>query len=299
MITAAQGKGYFRKRRFIEPRPRHWGISLAIILGVTLGFKASAALPIEQLSLPAGFQISIYAEVDNPRQLALDDQGVLYAGSRRAGLVHAILDRDQDGFAETVKVIASGLTMPSGIAIKDNQLYIAAVDTVYQTGPLDQVFLRPLPLTPVFSQLPKDKHHGWKFIDFGPDGLLYIPVGAPCNICLSDNPVYASIQTLDLSVTPKALNAFAHGVRNSVGFTWHPETQALWFTDNGRDHLGDDSPACELNIASTRGLHFGYPYRHGLDVIDPAFGARIKINCSSPSMAAGTAHRTRATPATA
>ena len=117
MITAAQGKGYFRKRGFIEPLPRRWGACVAIILGVTLGFKASAALPLEQLSLPAGFQISIYAEVENPRQLALDDQGVLYAGSRRAGRVHAIWDQDQDGFAETVKVIASDLTMPSGIAI--------------------------------------------------------------------------------------------------------------------------------------------------------------------------------------
>lgn len=282
MITAAQGKGYFRKRGFIEPLPRRWGVCVAIILGVTLGFKASAALPLEQLSLPAGFQISIYAEVENPRQLALDDQGVLYAGSRRAGRVHAIWDQDHDGFAETVKVIASDLTMPSGIAIKDNQLYIAAVDTIYRTGPLDEVLLKPVTLSPVFTQLPKDKHHGWKFIDFGPDGLLYIPVGAPCNICLSDNSVYASIQTLDLSVTPKALKAFAHGVRNSVGFTWHPETQALWFTDNGRDHLGDDSPACELNIASTRGLHFGYPYRHGLDVIDPEFGARTPDRVLTP-----------------
>nr|MCH9820866.1 hypothetical protein [Gammaproteobacteria bacterium] len=172
MITAAQGKGYFRKRGFIEPLPRRWGVCVAIILGVTLGFKASAALPLEQLSLPAGFQISIYAEVENPRQLALDDQGVLYAGSRRAGRVHAIWDQDHDGFAETVKVIASDLTMPSGIAIKDNQLYIAAVDTIYQTGPLDEVLLKPVTLSPVFTQLPKDKHHGWKFIDFGPDGLL-------------------------------------------------------------------------------------------------------------------------------
>lgn len=272
MITAAQNKGHFRKLGLTEPLPQHWGLCLAIILGVTLGFKASAALPLDQLTLPPGFQISIYAEVTNPRQLALDDRGVLYSGSRRAGLVHAIADRDQDGYAETVKVIAKDLSMPSGIAIKDNQLYIAAVDTVYQTGPLDQVFLQTLPLTPVFSQLPKDKHHGWKFIDFGPDGLLYIPVGAPCNVCLSDDPAYASIQTLDLSVEPKTLKSFAHGVRNSVGFTWHPETHALWFTDNGRDLLGDDSPACELNIASTRGLHFGYPFRHGVDVIDPKFG---------------------------
>ena len=246
MITAAQGKGHISKRGFVEPLPRHWGVCVAIILGVTLGFKASAALPLEQLSLPTGFAISIYAEVENPRQLALDDRGVLYAGSRRAGLVHAIWDQDQDGIAETVKIIASDLTMPSGIAIKDNQLYIAAVDTIYQSGSLDEVFLKPVSLSPVFAQLPRDKHHGWKFIDFGPDGLLYIPVGAPCNICLSVNPVYASIQTLDFSAKPKALTAFAHGVRNSVGFTWHPETDALWFTDNGRDHLGDNSPALSL-----------------------------------------------------
>ena len=282
MITAAQFKGHFRKLGFIKPLHRHWGLYFAIILGVTPGVKASDALPLDQLTLPPGFQISIYAEVTNPRQLALDDQGVLYAGSRRAGLVHAIADRDQDGYAETVKVIAKGLTMPSGIAIKDNQLYVAAVDTIYQTGPLDQVLLQALPLTPVFAQLPKDKHHGWKFIDFGPDGLLYIPVGAPCNVCLSDNPVYASIQTLDLSVEAKALTPFAQGVRNSVGFTWHPETQALWFTDNGRDLMGDDTPACELNIASTRGLHFGYPFRHGIAVMDPDFGDRAPDQTFTP-----------------
>ena len=175
--------------------------------------------------------------------------------------------------------------MPSGIAIKDNQLYIAAVDTIYQTGPLDQVFAKRLTPRPVFAELPKDKHHGWKFIDFGPDGLLYIPVGAPCNVCLSDNPVYASIQTLDLSVKPNALKAFAHGVRNSVGFSWHPETQALWFTDNGRDHLGDHSPPCELNIASTRGLHFGYPYCHQGDLPDPEFGDAAPCSDFTPPAA--------------
>jgi len=265
-----------------------WLLASLILLIVNPSVNANGRLPLDKLKLPAGFSIAIYAEVENPRQLAIDDHGTLYAGSRSAGKVHAIRDLDQDGFAEQVTVIAQDLLMPSGIAIHDNHLFIAAVDKLYRSAPLSATTGTDTPLTLIFSDLPKDRHHGWKFIDFGPDDLMYIPVGAPCNICLSDDPIYASIQTLDLGAESLSLQPFALGVRNSVGFTWHPNDKALWFTDNGRDHLGDDAPDCELNIAPERGLHFGYPYEHGNGLRDPEFGdAAGNLRLRRPALALG------------
>lgn len=238
--------------------------------------------------MPPGFAIKIYAEVENPRQLAIDTAGTLYAGSRRAGKVHAIRDTNHDQIADQITVVADRLVMPSGIAVHDNRLYIAAVDKIYQTELFDPTANAPKPLRLLYSGLPKDRHHGWKFIDFGPDDLLYIPVGAPCNVCLPDDPVYASIQTLDLRAKPLHLEPFALGVRNSVGFTWHPTSQVLWFTDNGRDHLGDDSPPCELNTAARRGLHFGFPFEHGDGLKDPEFGDQPHQHAFvSPALALG------------
>ncbi|MGB2239381.1 MAG: PQQ-dependent sugar dehydrogenase [Pseudomonadales bacterium] len=250
-------------------------VIMTMILGISPVVNASKALPLERLRLPEGFSISIFAEVDNPRQLAIDQAGIVYAGSRRGGKVHAIADLDQDGVADIVKVIAEGLTMPSGIAIRDNRLYIAAVNSILRSAPLSNILEKATTFTTIYKDFPKDRHHGWKFIDFGPDGLLYVPVGAPCNICLKENPVYASIQTLDVDAKRPKPKLHAAGVRNSVGFTWHPETKALWFTDNGRDQLGDESPPCELNIATAPGGHFGYPYVHGNDLLDPKFGQQV------------------------
>jgi glucose/arabinose dehydrogenase len=128
----------------------------------------------------------------------------------------------------------------------------------------------------VYDGYPDEAHHGWKFIAFGPDGLLYIPVGAPCNICVSEDPIFASITRLDVSKPGAKPEIYAHGVRNSVGMTWHPKTKELWFTDNGRDMLGDDTPDCELNKATTLGQHFGYPYWHAGTIKDPEVGSEGK-----------------------
>ena len=248
---------------------------IMMILGMSLTVNASKSLPLDRLRMPEGFSISIFAEVDNPRQLAIDKAGIVYAGSRRGGKVHAIADLDRDGIADVVKVIAKGLKMPSGIAIRDNQLYVAAVNSILRSGSLGDILDKTPTFVTIFQGFPKDRHHGWKFIDFGPDGLLYVPVGAPCNVCLKENPVYASIQTLDVDAKWPEPKLHAAGVRNSVGFTWHPNTAALWFTDNGRDQLGDESPPCELNIATAPGGHYGYPFIHGDDVLDPKFGDQM------------------------
>ena len=246
------------------------------------------ALPLNKLNLPAGFRIAVFAQVDNPRQLAISNSGIVFAGSRKAGKVHALVDKDGDGYAETVIVLTRGLSMPSGLAIRDNDLYIAAVSDILRIRDIDQNLTYSKKPEVIYQGFPDKKHHGWKFIDFGPDGLLYVPVGAPCNNCLSNNPVFASIQTLDVQAPTLNPQTFASGVRNSVGFTWHPSTNHLWFTDNGRDMLGDDLPPCELNVASQRGQHFGYPFVHARSIADPEFGDKLgQLQTTAPILELG------------
>ena len=227
-------------------------------------------LPLEQLNLREGFEISVWAEVVNPRQLAVSPDNVIFAGSRRAGNVYALIDRDGDQFAETEIIIDSGLTQPTGVTYHDGDLYVGAINRLLVYRNIDTSLDAPPAPETIYDDLPKDRHHGWKFIDFGPDGQLYFNVGAPCNICLKDDERYASIMRLDPSEPEPEV--YAYGVRNTVGFTWHPESGELWFTDNGRDHLGDELPPCELNVAARAGLHFGYPFVHGQDISDPKFG---------------------------
>jgi glucose/arabinose dehydrogenase len=228
-------------------------------------------LPIEKIKLPPGFRIEVYAaDVPNARGMALGDRGTLFAGSRRAGNVYAVIDRDKDNKADEVKIIARGLQLPVGVAFKDGALYVSAVSRVLRFDDIEEQLNKPpLPVV-VNDSFPKDVGHGWKFIRFGPDGKLYVPVGAPCDICESEDARYASIMRMDPNGSN--LELFASGVRNTVGFDWHPETKELWFTDNGRDWLGDDLPPDELNRASKKGMHFGYPYCHGKAIRDPEFG---------------------------
>ena len=228
-------------------------------------------VPLNRLNLPDGFEISVWAEVVNPRQLAMNPYGVVFAGSRKAGNVYAIIDSDGDQIAETKIVIDSGLTQPTGVAYRNGDLYVGAINELLVYRNIDALLDAPPTPEIVYDGLPKNRHHGWKYIDFGPDNLLYFNVGAPCNICLKEDERFASIMRLEVSA-PKP-EVYAHGIRNSVGFTWHPKTGHLWFTDNGRDHLGDESPPCELNVANRQGLHFGYPFIHGQDLYDHKFGA--------------------------
>ncbi|WP_081848115.1 sorbosone dehydrogenase family protein [Microbulbifer sp. HZ11] len=231
----------------------------------------AAEVPLEKLSLPEGFKIEVYAEdVPNARHMARGEKGTLFVGSRRAGKVYAIVDNDGNHKADEVKVIAEGLKLPTGVAFKDGDLYVSAVTSILRLDDIESRLDNPPKPVTITNQFP-DKHHGWKYIAFGPDGWLYVPIGAPCNIC--EEKDYANIQRLKIEGDKVVkTETWAEGVRNTVGFTWHPETNHLWFTDNGRDMLGDDTPPCELNTAPVAGKHFGYPYCHGKDVLDPAFG---------------------------
>ena len=225
---------------------------------------------LEQLRLPEGWEISVWADsVQNARSLTLASDDVVFVGTRQAGLVHALRDADGDGTAEEQYLIAEGLNMPNGVAFRHGSLYVAEVSRILRYDDiLNRLSDPPEPIV-IVDDLPTDRHHGWKYMAFGPDGMLYVPVGAPCNVCDREDP-YASI--LRMQPDGSAREIFASGVRNTVGFTWHPDTGEMWFTDNGRDNMGDDIPPCELNHAPVAGLDFGFPHIHGMDVPDPEFG---------------------------
>jgi len=232
----------------------------------------SAGLPLEKIKLPKGFSISVFAEVDNARSMTISPGGTIFIGNRNEDKVYAVKDVDGDGKADKKWTIASGLNMPNGVAFRDGDLYVAEVNRIHKFSGIESKLDNPGKSQIIYDKYPTEAHHGWKYIAFGPDGKLYVPVGAPCNICESKDPVYASITRMNADGT--GLEVFASGVRNTVGFTWHPTTKQIWFTDNGRDMLGDDLPPCELNTATKAGQHFGYPYCHGGTISDAEFGAK-------------------------
>lgn len=264
-----------------------------LIYGLTSLFLATSLqardLPLDRLQLPAGFQIDQVAAVENARQMARmdapDGQGILFVGSRRVGKVVALRDNNGDGYYEQQYLIARGLDLPTGVAVRGNDLYVAEVDKIWRYPDLAKRLENPPAPQLVTDQLPDESHHGWKYLKFGPDGWLYFNIGAPCNICLSDDRRFASI--LRLNVDNGEQQIVAEGVRNSVGFTWHPVDKSLWFTDNGRDHMGDDLPDDELNRTTQTGLHFGYPYVHADGVTDPRFGGLASGNYQPPKLGLG------------
>jgi len=231
----------------------------------------SKNLPLHRIKLPKGFQIKIFAEnVTNARQMAQGEKGTIFVGSRREGVVYALRDKDGDFRVDETILIGKNFNMPSGIAFRQGSLYVADVNRIFRYDRIEDHLRSPRPPFLLTDRLPDASHHGWKFIAFSPDGWLYVPVGGPCNVCLSKDVRYGTI----LKVNPRTgkETIFAAGIRNSVGFDWHPRTKELWFTDNGRDNLGDNLPPDELNRAEKQGLHFGFPYVYGNNIPDPDFG---------------------------
>jgi len=244
-----------------------------MILVTAASRAAGNALPLERIRLPPGFQISLYADgVDEARSLALGAKGTVFVGTMRAGRVYALVDRNRDGKADEVITIARGLNLPNGVAFRNGSLYVAEVNRILRFDGIEDHLRDPPRPVVVYDKLPMETHHGWKYIAFGPDGWLYVPVGAPCNVCERDPDTYGLIGRL--KPDGSEFQVFARGIRNSVGFDWDPATGELWFNDHGRDNMGDDLPSCELNHAPRSGLHFGFPYCHQGDTPDPEFGAR-------------------------
>ena len=241
----------------------------------------SLALPLEQIKLPPGFEISVYASgAENARSMTLSPNGTLFVGTRSAGNVYAIVDRNGDFQADQVIKVAQGLNSPNGVAFRDGALYVAEINRVLRFDNIESRLTSSSQPVVVNDKFPKDGHHGWKFMRFGPDGLLYVPVGAPCNICNRNPDRYAVIMRMRPDGTN--LETFARGIRNTLGFDWHPVTKELWFTDNGRDWLGDDQPPDELNRAPQPGMHFGFPYCHGANIPDPEFGSKRQCSEFTP-----------------
>ena len=257
-----------------RPSPRREGVKEDEPLPESEQFQ----LPIEKIKLPPGFRISVYTNrVSNARQMARGAQGTLFVGSRKLGKVYAVRDTNRDGKGNEVTVIAQGLQTPSGIAFHQGDLYVAEISRILRYKNIESDLKNPPEPEILRDDLPKDLHHGWKYLGVGPDEMLYFPIGAPCNVCQKEDERYATLMKMTLE--GEKLEVFSKGVRNSVGFDWHPETKVLWFTDNGRDHLGDDLPADELNEAPFSGLHFGFPYCHAGDILDPEF--EKQKSCSS------------------
>ncbi|WP_414444238.1 PQQ-dependent sugar dehydrogenase [Burkholderia sp. 22PA0106] len=259
----------------------------ATLLAASLVAEASAAAPpIDRLTVPPGFKVEVLAaDIANAREMAWSPRGNLYVGSTE-GSVHALTLRD--GRVVARHVVASGLEMPVGVAYRDGALYISAISRILRLDRIDDQLAAPPKPALVTDRLPTDRQHGWKFIAFGPDGKLYVPVGAPCNICEPDRDRYAMLGRMNPDGSD--YQVFARGIRNTVGFDWHPATHALWFTDNGRDMLGDDRPDDELNQAPRAGLDFGYPYCHAGDIADPQYGRSHPCSGFTPPVAKLGAH---------
>ena len=203
-----------------------------------LGAAVSAA-PAQEL--PPGFSLSVVTdELPSARQMALSDEGVLLVGSLRAGNLYAVVLGDDWDAEPEVVVFARRLAMPSGLVLLGDDLYVAALDRVLRYPAIASTFRNSPTPQIVTDALPNKRHHGWKCLSVGPDGHLYVPVGAPCNICLSEDEHFASI----LRMHPRSgeTTVYAHGVRNSVGMAWHPQTGVLWFTDNGHEIRGRAQP---------------------------------------------------------
>src|SRR5499433_3043078 len=230
-------------------------------------------IPVDKIKVPPGFKASLWAHgINNARVMTWGEKGTLFVSSRVAGNVYAVLDK---GSEREVKTIAKGLNLPNGIAFKDGTLYIAEVSRITKMVGIEDKLDNPPTMEVVYDTLPKDLPHGWKYLAFGPDGKLYFNIGAPCNICVPPD-THANISRVNPDGT--GFEYVAHGVRNSVGFDWHPITKKLYFTTHARDWMGDDSPSDRFDVVTKKGQHFGYPFCHAGDMLDPEFGKGKSCN---------------------
>ena len=234
---------------------------------------------VKNLVIPDGFTISIFADgLQSPRQLTETKDGFIIVGSKNGDKVLALFDKDKDGFAEEKYIIASDLKNPTGVTYHNGNLYFSEIEQIWIIKDIDswlQTNKRSTPNKEIFiNNLPAETWHGFRHIRFGPDDKLYLPIGVPCNVCTepqAKDKRFAAIHRYE----NEELVMVADGVRNSVGIDWHPYTKNLYFSDNGRDWLGDNTPSCELNVVIEEGSFYGFPYKHAKNVIDPEFGKLI------------------------
>lgn len=266
---------------------------VVLVLGILVGTVAeqtffgwsnakSVSDGVQEVKLPPGFKIAVYARVPGARQMVLSPQGTLFVGTRTnaaphlpaqqdgGGNVWAVPDSNHDGTADGVIQMAHGLNFPNGVEFRDGALYIGEIQRITRLDNIERDLKHPPKAVVVNDKFPNEQWHGWKYIRFGPDGWLYVPVGAPCNVCVQKDPRFASL--MRIKPDGSAAEIYAKGIRNTVGYDWDPKTKELWFTDNGRDWLGDHAPPDELNHAPQSGMNFGFPFCHGKGIKDPEFG---------------------------
>jgi glucose/arabinose dehydrogenase len=255
-----------------------------LVFLTSVGVYADVSEQLKQITLPPGFEISLYAEgLDNPRQMTLGENGTVFVGNRNSSKVYALVDTNGDNTADKTYVVFDAATlpeemkvrMPSGVAFKDGALYIGAINYIFRLDDIENRLADPPKPVTVVDDLPAEAHHGWKFIAFGPDGKLYVPVGSPCNVCEKEEEIFGTISRMNADGSDREI--VAKGIRNTLGFDWHPTTGELWFTENGTDGMGDDIPADELNRVTKKGQHFGFPYVHQGDILDRRYGRDKKI----------------------
>ncbi len=240
---------------------------------------SSTPLPLDKLKLPPGFSISIYAEkLPGARTLASSDSGVIFIGTRGEGKVYALIPAKNVNEKMRMITLLTGLNEPNGVAYYQGDLYVAETNRILKYEKVEtHIDNMPAPIV-LTDQLPNEKWHGYRVLHVGPDKKLYVAIGMPCNTCFhrNDQPLFGTIARMSLN--GKDLEVYALGVRNSVGFDWHPKTHELWFTDNGQDFMGDDIPPDEINRATQKGQDFGFPYVYGDNILAPGYKPEIIKN---------------------
>ncbi len=278
MVNQLELKKKFKQKAVKSNQKNRIFLSLLILFSFNL-----SAFEMPEINLPNGFQIDVLTDdVPNARSLALGEE-MIFVSTREEGSIYAVTNYQDD---PQVVVIAEGLYMPNGIAFHQGNLYVAEIHRVLKftdiEDTINKISIEKSSVNSikysVISDYPKDRHHGWRYIIVGPDNKLYVPIGAPCNVC--EEPGYAVITRMNLDGTEK--ETVAYGIRNTVGMTFHPETNELWFTDNGRDMLGDNLPPGELNKLSRVGEHFGFPFCHATSIKDPQYGSQGDCGEATP-----------------
>lgn len=250
---------------------RRFSVSLLLLFVSCSPSLLCAALPLDKLKLPANYQIDLFASnVPDARQMSVAPNGIIALGSRTAGKVYLLLPNKSMTSVQDIMTVDSGLTLPNGVAWHNDDLYVATQTDIRRYPSLLKTLEKHSNPQIIIKDIPSIGHHGWHVIKFGADNKLYIGIGAPCNVCLSKDKRLASIARMNPDGSQ--FEVIAHGVRNTVGFDWHPTTHELWFADNGRDWMGDDMPPDEINRIKNYGQHYGFPYVYGDDILDPDFG---------------------------
>lgn len=249
-----------------------WSMRYLICFCLLVNIAYAQTLPLNKLKMPPGFTIEVYAKILHARQMALGSNGTIFVGTNDENVYAVTKDKNN---RIKVQIIASGLSLPTGVEFHQGALYVAAVDRILRYDNIEHFLNKPPAPVSITNSLPDDSHHGWRFIRFGPDDKLYIAIGLPCNICIKQDPRFGTISRMNKDGSQ--FEIYAKGIRNSVGFDWDPVTNYLWFTDNGRDWLGDDLPPDEINVAARANLNFGFPYCYGMNKPDHVYNK----NCQS------------------